>query len=365
MNNKEVLINKKRLQNIDLLKMICCIAVIIIHISAQYIYKFTNKSFIISVFFCITRFAVPCFIMISGYFAISNKRKNTCTVFYKNKIKTILVPTIIFSLGYFILYFCKRLMEYFLFSSPIKLLELITSLLTGNLVYHMWYLYMFIFIYAITPVLWKIKEKIGERRFSKLGIILFIISIPFALTSTHKFTYDIGNSIYFVGYYILGYTLAKGTVNKSNKKFTIYLLIGGLILLVNSFLTLYGTDYNLAIPFIGNVSIINNHWILIAIGSIFIYKAFLYLEFKIDLSKIAKYSLYIYLFHMFFVEIFTDIIVKIDTIVKPYLFVPLVTSIIFLCSLILSKIYVSLYKKIDKNEFIENKLYLILEKIFN
>lgn len=78
---------------------------------------------------------------------------------------------------------------------------------------------MFIFIYAITPILWKIKDIIGEKGFYKLSILFVIISIPFALTSKHIFNYDIGFSIYFLGYYMLGYSMNKSIKIKSNVRF--------------------------------------------------------------------------------------------------------------------------------------------------
>ena len=94
-------IKKKRLFNIDLLKIICCISVIIIHVSATYINTISNymdEIFYINLLNCITRFAVPCFVMISGYFAISNNKKDDCIAFYKKKIKNIIIPMIIFHL---------------------------------------------------------------------------------------------------------------------------------------------------------------------------------------------------------------------------------------------------------------------------
>ena len=72
---------KIRENNIDLLKMICCISVIIIHASARYCTMAVNEGANIyneGIFFsnlmnCITRFAVPCFVMIAGGFELSKK----------------------------------------------------------------------------------------------------------------------------------------------------------------------------------------------------------------------------------------------------------------------------------------------------
>ena len=68
--------NKKRLTNIDLLKILCIISVIIIHVSSynleKIIYSNIDNSlyFIINIFNNITRFSVPCFIMITGMFIL-------------------------------------------------------------------------------------------------------------------------------------------------------------------------------------------------------------------------------------------------------------------------------------------------------
>ena len=232
----------------------------------------------------------------------------------------------------------------------------------------MWYLYMFIFIFAITPLLWKIKDKLGDKNFNKMGIILLLISIPFALTSTHKFNYDIGFSIYFVGYYILGYTIKNSAKKKSNSKFLIYILLGLTILFINSFLRLNVLksalrDNNFVVPFIGNLSFVDNFWILIVIGSIFIYKGFCYLDLKISLSKITKYSLYIYLIHIFVLKVLKIVLNQQKLKITPYIIIPLFTMVIFIISLLLSKFYLIIYKKVDKNDFMENKICNIIKRL--
>ena len=350
--------------NIDLLRIICCIAVIIIHISADYINNvdlYKEGIFFSNLLNCITRFAVPCFVMIAGGFALENRKKETSIQFYKKKIYYIIVPTLLFSIFYFLSHFIKQIMGYCINNTKINLTSVFIDLITGNLGYHMWYLYMMIFIYIITPVLWKIKEKVGNNKFNKYGILLLIIAIPFSLTSTHKFSYDIGFSIYYIGYYILGYTIKESIIKKSNLKFSIYLIIGLIILFINSLLRLYLVNNTVMID---DTMIVDNFWILIAIASIFIYKAFVYLDFKIDLTIISKYTLYIYLIHVFVIEILKNLLNNYETTITPYISIPLLTVGVFLVSLLLSKIYLIIYKKIDKEEFIENKVYGLIKKVW-
>lgn len=307
--------------------------------------------------------------MISGYFAISNINRYSTEKYYKKKIKTILVPIIVFSIFYSIVSLIGQMIEYFDKGTSINLMSIITSFVTGNSQYHMWYLYMFIFIYAITPVLWGIKDRLGERKFNKLSVLLVIVSIPFALTSKHIFNYDIGFSIYYLGYYMLGYSMNKAVKIKSNIRFVIYLILGLLILLLNSIIRLYilnmgMTDASFEIPVIGNISFVDNFWLPIVLASILIYKAFLYLDFKMNLSKISKYLIYIYLFHIFVLNILMYALNKLGIIISPYIVVPVFTIAVFIISLILSKVYMFLYKKIDKNEIIENKLFSLISKLF-
>ena len=351
-----------RLFNIDLLKIICCISVIIIHVSANYINdikNYKNEMFYINLLNSITRFAVPCFIMISGYFAISNRKKDNYITFYKKKVKTIIIPMIIFTLIYLII----AIFNIVLGNSERTFKSLFVTLITGELEYHMWYLYMIIPIYIITPLLWNIKNKIGERGFDKLGKILIIISMPFALTSTHTFSYDIGFSIYYIGYYILGYSIAQKINNKSNTKFCIYLFWSLILLFLNSFFRLYilnsgFNDNTYELPFIGNFTPMNELWILIVISSICLYKAFLYIDLKINLYCISKYTLYIYMVHVIILSFLRTLHLEIT----PYILIPIYTLATFALSILLSKIYLIIYSKIDKNSIIEKKLYRYMDK---
>ena len=352
---------KTRENNMDLLRLICCIAVIIIHVTVGYydiamyadkigrIYnegiEFTN------LMNCITRFAVPCFVMLAGGFALS--KKQDAKSFYNKKIKTILIPTLIISVLYFIYFLLKIIGASIINNTEIlkvDIVNLIISFVRGECGYHMWYLYMMIFIYAITPILYDIKEKIGDRKFHKLGIFLLVISIPFALTSTHRLNYDFGFSIYYVGYFILGYTLKKKVVKKSNVKFMTYFILAMMLLIINLFIRLHAIkqgipDFKYELPYLGHFDIVGNFNILIVLASILTYKAFANLSFKKNILGITKYTFYIYLMHVLVIDVLNYFVLKLT--ITPYIAIPLYTIIVFIGSLILSKIYLFIYKKIE------------------
>ena len=55
--------------------------------------------------------------------------------------------------------------------SPIK------SWIIGVPYYHLWYLYMNVELYLSVPYLLKLKKKVGEEKFLKLGIMFFILGL--------------------------------------------------------------------------------------------------------------------------------------------------------------------------------------------
>ena len=78
---------KQRLVNFDLLRILCCFSVILIHVSAIVWYDYEMKSFDwqISTFYdTLVRFCVPVFYMISGMLFLSRK-----SIDIKKYIKTI------------------------------------------------------------------------------------------------------------------------------------------------------------------------------------------------------------------------------------------------------------------------------------
>ena len=49
--------------------------------------------------------------------------------------------------------------------------------------------------------------------------------------------------------------------------------------------------------------------------------------------------------------------------ITPYIIIPLFTMVIFIISLLLSKFYLIIYKKVDKNDFMENKICNIIKRL--
>lgn len=95
--------------------------------------------FLICVYNSIVKFAVPCFLMLSGAFIIDNKKNDEYRNFYSKSFVHIGVPTIIFS-G---IYFLYRLPPCFI-GEDRGINPLLKDIIKDSPMYHMWYLYMLI-----------------------------------------------------------------------------------------------------------------------------------------------------------------------------------------------------------------------------
>lgn len=103
---------KARENNYDLLRIICMIAVISIHISGNYATAANSASWLeevytehllcTSLFRTIASFAVPIFIMLSGAFALSEPKNADYKYYYKKELVHIGIPTFVFSILYFV-----------------------------------------------------------------------------------------------------------------------------------------------------------------------------------------------------------------------------------------------------------------------
>lgn len=146
----------KRENQYDLLRILCMAAVVFIHaVTSQ---KNQLQQFVLSVSGC----AVPVFFMLSGAFTLGNKKilKNL-NKYYLNKFYKIVLPTLIFSFLYILWeVFLKVRKEGFSCAGNFFFLLLekwIATGIPGN-GYHLWFMSVIIFFYAVAPLLVVLKN---------------------------------------------------------------------------------------------------------------------------------------------------------------------------------------------------------------
>lgn len=368
---------KKRYSNYDLLRIICCIAVIIIHISATYKnalitqdqmalskLNLDSKEMIV-IFNILTRFAVPCFIMLSGAFLLSNNENGNYKKFYNKTIKKIVMPTIFFSLiflGYsLIMNFASVLIndkELDVFVRSLK------NFFTGNAYYHLWYMYVIIGLYILTPILLLFKNSISKKTFEKLSYIFIIWASISNWTSTYKLAWSIGKVFDFLGYFMLGNVIFEknNSTKKSIKNVISYLIIGILLLLL--LLPIQIDHINKGISESNEkYSLVESYNPLVLMSSVCIFIAFSQMEINYDFSKMANLTLYIYLFHAIIWDLLLKVLKILNIINEETRFIIVLiigTILVYYISLLCSVIWIKI-KDVTRNN---NIIYKKVDKIF-
>lgn len=201
-------IKKEKVQELDLVRAICILAVITVHSTSYATVQLTESSYFILYNFLniFNQFGVPAFIAMSGFVLFYNYSdkpltKGLITSFYKKRLVSILLPYFIFSLCYFSLYLIAS-------GSPVNketLFEFIYKLITGKAYTHLYFIFITTQFYLLFPLLlWLFKKYPAIAKWSIL--IGIIIQWGFILGNKYQFHVDSRGSWCFsyFSYYMLG-----------------------------------------------------------------------------------------------------------------------------------------------------------------
>lgn len=325
--------------NITALRILACIMVISIHVSEAHAVKqeFYIKNFnflLANLWYGLSCSAVPLFVMISGRYAL-NRKNSEYKKYYVKIFKKIYIPAIFWSVFYMIL-------RYYFQNISIK--KIINATIGGAPFYHLWYLYMMIGIYLLVPFLVKLKEKMKEKNFEKLGILLVIISFIMVIFRDFSSLANIGllkyywkfnqfKFINYLGYFILGYSLKKIKINKKVKRY--FLIISIIFIFISLFF--FKDKY---------ILIYDTNYIWMVFYSISIYLFFL--DIKINkyksLSFLEKYNFDIYLIHPIILNFILEKFRLQEKVL--WLKIPFLITITFIFSLLLALVLNIIIKKI-------------------
>ena len=328
---------KKRINWIDVLRFIGVLSIITIHIVGNTINTFYlggswgNIYVIIS---SLCEFAIPLFVMISGMMWLSKKE-------YKEKLKLHVIKVLfgIVVVGY--VYTAMEIVYRGGSSLQTILTEPIIRILTMDTWAHMWYLYMLLPLYLLTPLLKKLVDRLDKDNYIILLMmsfllfvvlherILLVVNLPF-FDLIYKF-------LGYVFYYLFGYFIYREKVNKYYR----YVTYTGAAVSV-----FYLINLAISSGEIKSVSYISIPAFLIASTFIFLLKdkKFEHTNTIDFITSVAKCSYGIYLIHQLFINIIYKVLV-LDAIAKFPLFLPVYVAIVFLVS------YATIYL-LRKNKFI-------------
>ena len=340
----QILESKNRILSLDLLRIVACFNVILLHISAGYVHvmedyplPFAMNSWQAgNVFDSLTRSAVPLFVMLSGTFMLDPSRDVPNSKLIRKIIK--LITTFLFwAVAYQLFYITgnyvlKGSLDGYSIGSVIK------GIIAGS--YHMWFFYLLGSLYLIVPLLRAITKDM------KLTVYFLILSflatflmpnlqlIPFLekskiLTERLDFRMVTGYSFYFV----LGFFLRKYFNTRKIPREMFYSAIAAFILAWA--ITVYGTWIinRGASVFIG--TFYGNLFITTMIEAISLFFIALYINqnytFKrTGISKIAGYTMGIYLMHVMGLVVMSKTLIYQDWTLSAFVTIPLIAILDFL-----------------------------------
>ena len=179
-----------------------------------------------NVFDAIGMVGVPLFVMLTGALLLNpNKADEPLRVFYKKRFARIGIPFVFWTLIYFVWFFNVR-------GHPLTLFNIEQGLLGGSYSI-LWYMYLLIGLYSVTPILRVLIKHLNRQLFTYLLILWFIgtVTTPFI----HTFTDFSFNPVMFVfidwvGYFLLGIYLLNVKIRKSIASTAVILGLLGAIL---------------------------------------------------------------------------------------------------------------------------------------
>lgn len=317
--------DKNKINFIQYLRVIACLAIIVIHVSDDKLDETTGLYWWIqNIFDSISRWGVPVFFMITGITFLD--KDISIKKMYKKYILRMVIIYLFWSTLYTLIF-----MDF----NNISLMNIVESIIKGY--YHLWFIYAIIGLYMIIPFLKKIVENKNITEY--FLIIWFLIgSIFYTLGEIPQLEnlYTVIQerlSLFFVlgysGYCVLGYYIYKYNIFYEKRKFIYILGILGVVI------TIFVAQVNKG----ENTFIYENMLpsvILMSMAIFTLFRSNKVLNEKHDyLLTMANYTLGIYLIHPLILRVIKDIGIN-TTIISPLIMIPIMTVIVFIASIIIT-----------------------------
>jgi surface polysaccharide O-acyltransferase-like enzyme len=341
---------------VDLLRIAATFGVILLHVACAKWYDIPGTSAywqIMNVYNCLVRWTVPVFVMISGIFHLRpNKQditfKEETAIIFKKAFK-LACALIFWGIVYNAANFCD---DHILHNDPFTTFDIIkipAVIIFGPAWYHLWFLYMLIGLYLLTPILRRLVNACKQEHIEYFLVLFFIVGTCFPLINSILDFLPIfkGKQIYFpaneltgyVGYYIAGYYFTNYKVSEKIKKGIYALAVFSILFTIAG--TSLATIYEKKPVNIFHAFLLPNT-LFVAYG---VFLLFQQLFGKIKFSdkterivlKISKNTLGIFLIHMLIIQILDKIGIN-TLIINPILSIPLISILVFIISQITTMI---------------------------
>ena len=199
----------------DYIRSYSIIAIVVMHVATRIVeaYMMTDRFdwWVANIIVSNCRWGVPCFVILSGALLLDPSKTESASTFYIKRLHRIGIPVVF----WFIIYFFWLHIWY---HKTIDLRFILKTTVYWGPFYHLYFLYIIIFLYLITPLV-RLFIKSGSPRILKsvCSFLLCIgcinaavfcfkdyISIPFAIPIEFLFLCSL---VGYLGYFITGYIL--------------------------------------------------------------------------------------------------------------------------------------------------------------
>ncbi|MBX8539430.1 acyltransferase family protein [Pseudomonas cichorii] len=303
---------------LDCVRIIACLAVVLLHVSARPIYMQTELSpwgwLLGNAVSSLTHWCVPVFVMLSAVLILGNK-KTTYSNVLGSRVPRMLAVLIISSIIY------AFWMKYFQLEFNGK--AFFNAILMGQPYYHLHFFYLILGLYLIAPPLSQAVVNMDEKNLRNAVIATCTLTMVTFAWSTFSRTYTPNGGSFswsYISYFLLGYYLYKF---KPNLPYGLITVFGYLVTVVGTMALAYGMgkNYTWKLYFYSYFSP------TVFAMSIGVWGLGLKVASKVPLSvltRLAPLTLLVYILHPMFMELLRSQYGKISaSLMRPIIEVPL------------------------------------------
>jgi surface polysaccharide O-acyltransferase-like enzyme len=155
-----------------------------------------------------TRWALPIFVMISGYLLLDPQKHYDWNTYYQRRLQRIAWPL----LAWTALYLGLRMWNDHLAGRPVDEAGMLGSLIKGAPHYHLWYLYMLPGLYVVCPFLKLATDQMCRGQLIGAVALCFLVTV---ISSSVDALYSVPNVTYiddfprYLGYFLAGHLLGR------------------------------------------------------------------------------------------------------------------------------------------------------------
>ncbi len=336
-----------RLVYADLLRVLACFAVVVLHLSGAGLSEETPVGSFdwnaLCVYDALVHWCVPVFVMLSGMFLLDPEKQVTLRSLFRKHILRIAVAALVWGVFYALLDYGRSGGKF----TWAGIQSAFLNLLNGQIHYHLWFLFMIIGLYLVTPILRAFVRGAKQTDFHWFFLLTFVVYsvmpalqalLPnrMALPMVWLNKLNIHIVLGYVGYYVAGYYLKTYTLHRT-ARFAIYVLgILGAAATVMGTIALSVRDgaFNGALFEYRNPNVV---FMAVAIFVLFRYalgtgNAFVRHRW---LGGVAHISFGIYLVHAFFITVLRHFGITVLSF-SPVVSVPILSAAVFLCAMVVA-----------------------------